>query len=158
MTDQAPAPATPRWLRWLLAASLALNLLVLGLVVGDALRDGRPGGGLRPTEMALGPFARALADEDRRAILSDLRGRPELAPLGRGERGAAFAGILAAVRAEPFDEARLRAAMAEQSERVEAAQRAVQDAVAARLASLPPQERAAFADRLEGAGRAGPGR
>lgn len=145
----SPPPADPRWLRWLLAASLALNLLVLGLVAGEALRHGPPAGGPRPTELALGPLARALEEGDRRAILEDLRGRPELDPLGRRERGQAFADILAAVRAEPFDEGRLREAMARQSARVEAAQQATQDAVVARLSALTPREREAFADRLE---------
>lgn len=148
MTD-APPPADRRWLRWLLAASLALNLLVGGLVLGEALRGGPPGKGPHPTEIALGPLARALEEGDRRAILDSLRGRPELDPLGRRERGAAFGDILAAVRADPFDEAGLRAAMGRQAARVEAAQRATQEAVVARIAALTPEERAAFADRLE---------
>jgi uncharacterized membrane protein len=136
-------------MRWLLVPSLALNLLVLGLVVGDALSGGGPGRGPRPVEMSLGPVGRALEPQDRRAILGSLRGDPDLRPLGRGERAAGFAAVAQALRADPFDEGRLREALLAQSDRVAAAQRAVQEALLARLAGMTPGERAAFADRLE---------
>lgn len=146
-----PTPATPppsRWMRVLLVVSLALNLLVAGLLLGDALTGGGPGRGPRPAELALGPVARALHEEDRQAILEDLRGHPGLRPIGRGEREAGLAEIAAAVRAEPFDPERLRQALATQTERVAQAQAAVQEAMVARLAGMDPMERAAFADRL----------
>ncbi len=149
-----------RGLRLLLLLSLALNLLVAGLLLGDALAGGGPGGPPRRVEMSLGPVARALGEEDRRAIQDALRGRPELAALGRGPRGAGgpdFAAILAALRAEPFDPERARAAFAAQARAVAAAQGAAQEALLARLAAMPPEERRAVADRLEaGAGGRGP--
>ena len=141
--------ATPRWMRVLLVLSLALNLLVAGIVLGDALTDGGAGRGPRPAEMALDPIARALDPEDRRAILQELRGDPDLRPLGEEERGAALAGIAAAVRAEPFDSGRLREALAVRSDRIAAAQRAVQEALLSRIATMTPEERAAFVERLE---------
>lgn len=142
------APAAPRWMRVLLVASLALNLLVAGLLLGDALAGGGPGRGPRPADLALGPVARALGAEDRRAILRDLRGHPGLRPLGRDARDAGLAEIVAAVRAEPFEPQRLRAALAAQSERMAGAHEAVQEALLARLSAMTPEERAAFADRL----------
>jgi hypothetical protein len=143
-----------RGVRVLLLASLALNLLVAGLVLGDALAGGGPGGPPRRVEMSLGPLARALDEDDRRAILEDLRGRPEFAR--RGPRGADLAPILAALRAEPFDPDRARAAFAEQARVVAAAQGAAQEALLARLAAMSPEARAAVADRLEGGFRHGP--
>ena len=149
MTDATPAPSAPRWMRWLLVLSLALNLLVLGLVVGDALSGGGPGRGPRPVEMTLGPVARALDPADRRAILGELRGHPDLHHLGRGGREAGLREVAAALRAEPFDADRARAALAMQSDRVVAAHAAVQEALLARIAAMTAEERAAFANRLE---------
>ena len=153
-----PRPGFSRGLRWLLIVSLALNLLVAGLVVGALARHGGPGGRPRPAELSLGPFARALEPEDRRAVLRSLGDRPDLRPPGREERAAHFAEVVAALRAEPFDQPRAAAALAEQSERVAAVEQAVQEALLARLAAMTPAERAAFADRLLAELRHGHGR
>lgn len=142
--------------RWLLIASLALNLLVAGLLLGSLIFDDGPGRGPRPVELALGPFARALDEEDRHAILESLRDRPDLRPMRGEEREAAFADILAAVRAEPFDPARAGAALAAQSSRVEAVQAAVQAELLERLRAMTPEQRAAFAERLDSELRRGP--
>ena len=91
----SPSPGAPRWMRVLLVLSLALNLLVAGLLIGDALTGGGPGRGPRPAEMALGPVAQALDPADRRAILGTLRGNPGLRPLGREERIAGLQEIAA---------------------------------------------------------------
>jgi uncharacterized membrane protein len=147
----------PRWMRWFLVASLALNLLVAGVVLGDLVGGGPPGRG-RPVELTLGPLARALGEEDRRAVLRELRGREGGTPSPR-ERRAAFADLVAAIRAEPFDADRAAAALAAQAERMAAVEREVQAALMARLAAMSPEARAAFADRLEGElGRGPPGR
>ena len=135
-------------LRWLLFASLALNLLVLGLLLG-ALFDGGARRGPRPVEMALGPIVRALDEDDRHAILESLRERPDLLPPRREERSAALAEIVAAIRAEPFDPARAAEALAAQSGRVAKTQAAVQQALLARLQAMTPEERHGFAERLD---------
>lgn len=152
MRDAAAAPA---WMRWLLLASLALNLLVAGLVVGDALVDGPRGP--RPTDLALGAVAEALEPSDRRAILHALRGRHDLRPFGREEPGAALAALAGAARADPFDRAAAEAALEAQGARVERAEAAVRAALLDHLAAMAPAERAAFADRLM-AGARGAGR
>lgn len=146
-----------RWMRWLLVASLALNLLVAGVLLGDALRGGTGQHG-RPVALTLGPFARALGEEDRRAILDALEADEALRPPSRAERAAAFAEVLAAVRAEPFEPSRAEGAMRAQADRVAEVQRAVQAALVARLAAMPAEGRGAYADRLEGELRRGPGR
>lgn len=151
-------PGLPRGVRWLLFASLALNLLVAGLVFGALLGDDRRGGRPRPAELSLGPFARALEPGDRREVLRSLNDRPDLRPPGREDWAAAFAEVVAALRAEPFDQPRAATALAEQSGRVAEVERAVQEALLARLAAMTPAERTAFADRLEAELRKGPGR
>ena len=125
------------------------KLSLAGLLIGDALSGGGPGRGPRPAELALGPLARALDPEDRRAILQDLRGDPGLGPLGREERAADLAGMAAALRTEPFDEAAAGAALAAGAERLASAEAAVREALIARLAAMPPEARRAVADRIE---------
>lgn len=149
--------ATPLWMRVLLLASLALNLLVAGVLVGDALTDGGPGHGPRPVALDLGPLTRALDPADRRAVLDALQGRDDLRPPSRAERAAFLAETLAAVRADPFDRARAEAALLEQSERVAAVEGAVRAALLDRLAALPAEARDAYADRLEAEAGRGPG-
>lgn len=150
----AAARAAPLWMRLLLAASLALNLLVLGFVLGDALDREGPGRGPRPVEFALGPLARALSPEDRKAILDRLADDPALRPLGRDRREAGFADLRAALEAEPFDPGRARAVLDQQDAALEAAQDAVGDALVERLAAMAPAERRDLAGRLgHGPGR-----
>lgn len=146
-------PSSP--LRWLLVASLALNLLVAGLVLGAVLRHDGP---RRPMQMGPGPFAQALSPEDRRAILSELRDRPDLGPPSREERRQAMAEVLAALRSEPFDRDRAEAAMGAQSDRMATVQRAIQAAMVDRIGAMSPEDRAAFADRLESELERGPDR
>ena len=146
---RAGAPGAPLWMRVLLVVSLALNLLVAGVVVGHVVRDGDHGRGPRPVEIALGPFARAMDAGDRRAILESLRGNPDLQPLSRDQRAAAFGEILATLRAEPFDRARAEAALSAQAQRVQGLERALQGALLDRLAALTADQRVAFADRLQ---------
>jgi hypothetical protein len=145
----APAAGTPLWMRVLLVVSLALNLLVAGVVIGDIATGGDHGRGPRPVEMTLGPFARAMDTQDRQAILGSLRGNPELRPLSRDQRAAAFGEILATLRAEPFDRPRAEAALSAQAERIQGLEHAVQGALLDRLAAMSADQRTAFADRLE---------
>jgi len=142
-------------LRWLLVVSLALNLLVAGLLVGAVLRHDGP---RRHMELGPGPFAQALSPEDRRAILTELRDRPGVGPPNREERQQAMSEVLAALRSEPFDPGQVEAALASQSDRVASVGRAIQAAMIERIAAMSAEDRAAFADRLETELARGPGR
>jgi uncharacterized membrane protein len=154
-TTPPPAPMT-RGLRILLVVSLALNLLVAGLVIGRLL-DGRPDGG-RPmaVDLPLGPFARALSPEDRRMIGRDLLGDPALRDMRRSVREADLAALAAVLRAEPFDSAAAAAVISGQSQKMRALEQAVEEALLARFAVMTPAERGALADRLMGEARRAP--
>ena len=102
MTDTTP-PAdrrTPTWVKVLLAVSLALNLLVAGIVVGARFgdgphgHDGRPGprGGFDP---ALGPFSRALPEPYRDRALDTRLGTLNLR-VPKLRQGSYFPGFLEA--------------------------------------------------------------
>lgn len=102
-----------RWARWknaVFIASLALNLLIVGLFATAAIRHGighRQNWGKAATVIS---FARTLPEERRRAIWADIRSerramRPYWAELRRVR-----AEMRAALHADPFDPDRYRAA------------------------------------------------
>ena len=131
------------WLRALLVVSLGLNLLVLGGIAGGLYR-----GHFHPhhADRMGGMLSRALAEDDRRAILRELR---RASGDARQAQAAVMAGIATDLRAPQFDRARLEQRMAAQralfGQRLELGQRLLLD----RLERMPPAARAALADRLE---------
>jgi uncharacterized membrane protein len=157
MSDPGPvaAPsATARWLKAALAVSLALNLLVAGLVLGAAYRHDHDDRRMRdraevPRDFVRSPFLSALAPEDRRAVARDLMAAEGSIRENRAELRARFERLLAAIRAEPFDRAAIEDLLGEQraagARRLQLAETAVLD----RLAAMSPAERTAYAERLD---------
>jgi uncharacterized membrane protein len=146
MADDAKKPAGNRTLKILLAASLALNVGIAGVVGGAMLRDGPPGGG---RDFGMGPLSDALSKDDRKALRKsfvdhhpDIRG-------DRREMRAEFDAVVVALRAEPFDPAALDQALAAVAGRNQALLDSGRLLVAERLKAMSPGDRAAFADRLE---------
>jgi len=149
MTDTpSRPPITPRnWPRWLLIGSLALNLLVVGLVVGVAMRG--PAGPMRGgLDLGMGPFARALDDDDRRAIRRDLLGSVGPQIPSRADRGRDRAALLAALAADPFDAQAVAAVLSRQAARNTLMADAARAALLTRLGQMPARDRRAFAERL----------
>jgi uncharacterized membrane protein len=147
----SPAPASG-WVKVALVASLALNLLVAGLVVGAMARHDRDDRGMRgdvPREFARSPFLGALDADDRRAVGRELMREEGSLRENRAELRARFERLLVAIRAEPFDRAAIEAILDEQraagARRLELAEEAVLD----RLSGMTPEARAAYADRLD---------
>lgn len=147
----APQNAVPRRLKWLLWASLGVNLIVVGLIAGAALRgpfDGPP----RDLRAAVAPYSAALDRDSRHAIGRAIREASGGLSARRALRDARRSEIDAALdllRAEPFDADAFRAVLASQSARALARQAVAQDALADHLATLSAQDRAAYADRIE---------
>ena len=145
---QTVAPMRRSW-RILLIASLALNLLVLGIVAG-ALIGGPSGfGKSRGIDLELGPLVRALSREDRQAIREELRGNETVRQSPRRERDAMLAELLVTLRADDFDPAAAAAVLRRQYDRTAALMGAGQGVLLERIAAMSPQDRLAFADRLE---------
>ena len=135
---------------WLLYASLALNLLILGIVAGWLISPDGPRREDRPTRAILGaPFAEALAPEDRRAVLRQMRGRAERLEVGRAALRARFETLLQALRSEDWDRAAVEAVLDEQRRAAEGRQRLGEELLLDRLGEMTPTERRAYADRLE---------
>jgi uncharacterized membrane protein len=153
----APRSGGGRALRIALAVSLALNLAVAGVVGGTLLAGvGHPP---RPVvrDLGFGPFGQALSADDRAALRAAFEAEaPDMRRMRREVR-ADLARLLAALRAEPFDAAALRAALEAQGaharERLDLGQRLLAD----RLIAMSVAERQAYADRLQAAQARGRG-
>ncbi|MHA7877141.1 periplasmic heavy metal sensor [Roseivivax sp.] len=146
-----PAPRTPRWLKLVLFASLALNLAVLGLVAGTVINRGPPHRAEAPPGVV---YMRALPAEDRRAVFRSLRD----ARRGLAQPGREGARALEMLRADPFDAAGFAALIERQNRQGDALRDAGQAALIARLDEMGPEGRAAYADRLEESFAQGPRR
>lgn len=148
MTEDTPStPKKRRWLMPLLFTSLAVNLLIAGMVVGWSFSDGRTD---RPIRGVLGePFVRALPDSARQAIRSDIereRGRIRESRVALRERVQAF---LAALRSDPFVPEDVLRLLAEQRQVGIARQEFGEELLMRRLTEMTPEERGGYADRLE---------
>jgi len=155
-TEATAAKGGGRGLRIALGVSVALNLLVAGLVVGAVLRDGGPRDRML-RDLDFGPFTEALTREDRDALRRDFVARSGGFRDMRAEMRADFNALLAALRAEPFDIDAARAVLEGQQTRLQSRLVLGQDLLLERLAAMSPEARAAFADRLEQGLRRGGG-
>jgi len=146
--ETAPAPRTAGWVKLLLVESLGLNLAILGLAAGAALRDGgHPMRGDRG--FGFGPLVEALDREDRKAVRTAFfKTFPELKQDRAALRGE-FDALIALLRAPEVDPEALDAALSRIAQRSAGMLDHGRDIIGARLKSLDPASRAAFADRLE---------
>lgn len=150
MTDTPPTPKKRRWLMPLLFASLAVNLLVVGLVVGWSFSDGRSDRTKGPIRGVLGePFVRALPESARQSIRQDIiqeRGRIKESRDALRERFQAF---LAALRSDPFVPDEVTRLLKEQRQVGITRQEFGEELLLRRLSEMSVEERSAYADRLE---------
>ena len=143
MTDRKPPRVRP-WLRIVLGVSLALNLAVAGLGLGAAIRFGGPERAGPPLPLGAVLY-RELPREDRRALRDARLGtRPERAERRRAE----IAELDAALRAVPFDPARVEGFLAAQSQQRDALEQALRAAWLTRVSEMSDNARATYADRL----------
>lgn len=174
-TPQMPPPDAQRtqpWVRVLLFVSLALNLLVAGVVIG-ALAD-RPSGDRdrysssqkasnprapnRPRvieELGLAPYARGLPEERQRALRKEiLRNRQDIRAGHEGVR-ASVRGVVAMLRTSNPSLEEVEAALAAQANAVDALRETGVRLMAAQIHLMSDAERADFANKLEAALRKG---
>lgn len=146
----APVTRTALWVKVLLALSLGLNLLIVGIVLG-ALGRGGLGGDRLEGARALGPlpFVAALEPRDRRALGRALRDQAEPLRQNREMLRARFEALLEALRAETFDRRAVEALIAEQRDLAVSRQRIGERILLDHLGSLSHGERLLYADRLD---------
>lgn len=141
-----PKPAGRNWGRVLLGVSLTLNLLVIGLAVGAALRFGGPGTADRPPPSIGATLYRELPREDRKAMRSAMKS-PEKAR--KSDRKAEARRLGDALRAQPFDVDAVQSVLSEQAQARADWQGGVQQAWLARVTAMSDAERSDYADRLQ---------
>ncbi|MCW8843455.1 MAG: periplasmic heavy metal sensor [Rhodobacteraceae bacterium] len=138
------APKMRRGVRIVLIASLAFNLLIVGLAVGAMLS----GGPKAHRDMRLPAHVRALDHEDRRAIGRGIRAAHKDGRLGPRASSAQTRQLADLIEAEVFD----RAAVATLMDEIEAAKRSrfevARDVWLGRVEAMSDDERAAYAERL----------
>lgn len=161
-TAQPPAPAAcgRRW-RWLLVASLALNLLIIGGLAGLWMKGpphGRPHWGASPTAFGLMRFTRDLPPERREAVRGHLKdARTSLRAL-RSELRDARRNAVEALRTPDYSTDKLAAAMAAVADVDNRMRAAGTEALMKGIAELTPEERAKLADAWTRRLEAGEGR
>lgn len=102
---------TPRWAKWLLSFSLALNFIVIGLAAGAAIKFHRHGHG-HGGVATIGQIMWALPSDSRDRAKELIRAaRPDLKAL-RAERKAAKHAVADAIEKMPFDADAIAAAFA----------------------------------------------
>ena len=154
--EKAAVPRNRTWMRVALIVSLALNFLILGIVGGAVLSHERGGlrGELGPA--SFGPYGRAFDAEDRAALRQAIRAE---APRLRQNRQAVrqgFRDLLAALRTQPYDAAQVAAIIDRQQAHLRDQMTLMRGLMLDRVAAMTPEQRAAFADRLEAILRRGP--
>ena len=137
-----------RLMRGVLVGSLALNIAMIGAVGGFAYKMRHADAAPQRIMFDFGGIARVLDHDDRRAIGERLRrDGPRLAP--RQNQRQKMQVLAEALRAEPFDVARVSEIMESLQQRSRNVQANAQAAFVAQLAAMTAEERAEIADRLE---------
>ena len=156
MTDNTtPEPAAPKRLtgtRIVLYISLALNLLVLGLVLGAASHMWRSPEMRADRAMRDGgfsPYVAALSPEDRRAYIRDIFARAGDLRQNREAVRQEVETLLAILRAPDFDRAAFAASLESQSAKLEERRVAGIELFVARVSEMSAEKRQALADRIE---------
>jgi uncharacterized membrane protein len=138
--------------RWLLIGSLALNLFFVGTIAALAVRHYVAPAQPAVTERARTAAARIerlaapLPATDAEKLRAAFRAREAAAEAGREGLNGAFEQMRASLRAQPFDPAQLRAALAEVRKARPVYELAMQEIFAAAAADMSAEGRAKLAD------------
>ena len=139
-----------RWVMPLLFVSLAVNLLIIGVVAGAVMqrgdRDNRTDG---PARSILGaPYIRALETEDRRTLGREIIQNRDRLRENRDDLKRRVEGILDELRSPDFDRGRLSELLDEQRRLAVSRQEFGEDLLLDRIEAMSPEDRRAYADRL----------
>lgn len=138
-----------------LAASLAINLLIVGAVGGAYLSGGSRDDrviGQGHTEGgagAFGVFSKAMSPDDRRAVRQALRARQDEFRAGRRAARQEVATVIRSLQEKPFDAASLTSAFEAQKKRASDRVSLGQKVLIERIIAMTDAERQAYAGRLE---------
>lgn len=141
-----------RWMMPVMLLSLAINLLIVGIVVGWVLSTDGPSGERRDAGAVRGlvgePFVRALPREDRRALLRRALENKEKLRENREALSHRLGDFLDALEAETFDPERIRSLLSEQRNAAIHRQEIGEDFLIERLSTMTQSERITYAEKL----------
>ena len=153
MTDSAPAaaPVRSRWWSLLLIASLALNLLVGGMIAARFFWAERMGRFYGPSYTQLLPrkFIEDLDRDRRKEVLAILKSHRDRYNQGRESLSAAALQVSTALKSQPYDEVAVKTAVESFSKAGNEMVANGSSAVLDLIAKLTPEERAGLASRIE---------
>lgn len=142
--------------RIVLIVSLALNLAVVGLIAGAALRGGHggPAGDARARAMqardfGFGPYVAALEHSERRIVGRAFIGKAGRPDKARAGAQAQFEEILDALTSEPFDADAFKSKVLIQLDGLAEKQRIGADVIVDHVSAMTPEARATYARRLD---------
>lgn len=133
------SPARPRYLYPAFIASLALNLLFIGLFAAAAWHHHEESS--KPFEPGLLGFVRELPESRQAAVRNEITGAREGMKDLRATVRKSWTDANALLTAEPFDKAKFSEALAKLREEENLYKTAINNAMAETAASLSPEER-----------------
>jgi len=141
------------WTRVLLFSSLAINLLVAGMMAGAFLRSGGGPGRMSPENSVLrdlgyGPYGMALTPEERRAVRSAVARKAKDLATNRQELRAQMLTLLEALRKQPYDPAVVHNIVTQQQARLKERWDIGRELLLEHIDAMTDQERAQYAKRL----------
>lgn len=150
MSDAPKAPR--RWVIPVMILSLAINLLIVGIVAGWVLSKDGPRGDRREAGAVRGligePFVRALPSADRRALFEQAMENRDQLRENREALRQRLDDFLAALEAKTFEPERVRALLADQRAAAIRRQEIGEEFLIERLTAMSQDERAAYAANL----------
>ena len=151
MSDQSTRPPRMRLgLRVLLFVSLALNLLVVGLVAGVIFtHQGEPRHPSRYADRAGGPLVTALTRQERRAVGRKIRKAYLAERVEHQREQEGFAPVIDALRNAPYDPDLLRLSVHAQLQSLSRKREVGVNVLLDHIDAMNAAERAAYADRLQ---------
>ncbi len=159
-TPDAPARGPgARWIAIALVISLAINLLIAGMVAGAYLRGGafgvvaaKPGTrGQHASplgDLGFGPFGRALSPAQKRELTGAIRRRERDIEVNRQEFRHQMITLLKALQARPYDAGAVRRIIEAQSRQLSERLNIGKELFLERIERMSDPERAAYARRL----------
>ncbi|WP_114285739.1 periplasmic heavy metal sensor [Candidatus Halocynthiibacter alkanivorans] len=161
-TPETTAKKKFRWSRVVLVLSLGLNLAVAGLVVGSVVRSdgfGRPPHqAMQARDLGFGPFVAALKPKDRRSIGREFALKSGPSREGMRETRARFEAMLAALKAEPYEQTVVSQLFEAMEQDRSGRLLAAKEAMLGKIESMSAQERQDYAARLDKVLKRGPGK
>ncbi len=151
-----------KWTRYLLVASLGLNIIVAGLVGGAMLRGGPPDHIRRDRDVSvlgLRAYYRALDESSQTELRDAIKAKRTQIKVGRAAFRAHLEALANAISVEPFDPAAVTQVLQSQAGTVSENIRTGHQLLLDRVSAMSPEARQTMAERLlQPPKRRGPGR